>query len=173
MSKKLLKKKSHIKNGGNGLFAKKIFHKGDIVCEYFGMVVTKDQVFKTFTNNKENYMTKIHPYVRDYDDNTVIIGTEDKDLFKCGVLVNDSNKLSTNEEKDMKNYVKESMNKANVDIIIKDNKAYYKAIKRIKKGEELYAHYGIGYWLLSQGIEPQMIAIMNRDMGGFDKFYKN
>lgn len=172
MSKKLLKKKSKILNAGNGLFAKKIFYKGDLVCEYFGMVVPKEQTFESYQLNKENYIKKIHPYVRDLNETNVIVGTEDKDLFKCGVLVNDTVKLKSTETKDMRDYVNESLKNSNVDIIIKDNKAYYRALKRIKKGEEILAHYGIGYWLLEMEVEPKMIAIMNRDMGGFEQFYK-
>lgn len=172
MSKKLLKKKSNIKNAGNGLFAKKIFYKGDIVCEYAGQVMSKEETFESYQLDHNNYTKKIHPYVRDLSDTKVVVGKEyPGNLYKSGVLVNDASILKTDEEKDMINYVKESLKKSNVDIFVKDNKAYYKAIKKIRKGDEILAHYGIAYWLLYNGVDAQMIAIMNRDIGGFEKFY--
>lgn len=171
MSKKIIKKKSKISNAGNGMFAKKIFHRGDIVCEYFGMIVSKDTIYESYMRDKENYITKIHPYVRDLDDKRVIIGKENKDIYKSGVLVNDGAMLKTDEIEDMKKYINESLSKANVEIVIKGDKALYLAKKRIKKGEECYAHYGLGYWLLGNGVDPKMIAIMDRDMGGFDRLY--
>ena len=172
MSKKLFKKKSKIKNAGNGLFAKKIFYKGDLVCEYAGNIMTKEETFEQYQLDHNNYIKKIHPYIRDLSQTKVVVGKEyPNNLYKCGVLINDGAKLKTSNDKDMENYVKESLKKSNVDIIIKDGKAYYKAIKKIRKNDEILAHYGIAYWLLSNGVEAKMIAIMNRDMGGFDRFY--
>ena len=85
----LVKKKSNIRNAGNGLFANKIFRKGDNVAEYFGVPVTKDHIYKLYMNDPKHYMKEVHPFVRDIDDNRVIVGGMEKDLFKCGVLVND------------------------------------------------------------------------------------
>ena len=88
-------------------------------------------------------------------------------------------KVTYNEDKlqplmeDMKTYVDTSLKNSNVDIVIRNGKPYYMAIKRIKKGQEILAHYGIGYWLLEMDTDPKMIAIMDRDMGGFGQFYKN
>ena len=173
MSRKLLKKKSKIQDAGNGLFAKKQFYKGDLVCEYNGLVVSKEQTYKAYQINKDNYLKKLHPYIRDLNKDSVIIGEEDKkNLYKCGVLVNDASCLKTTEEKDIQNYVNNSLKNSNVDVILKDKKLYYRAIKRIKKGQEILAHYSIGWWLMYQGVEAKMISIMNRDMGGFERFYK-
>lgn len=173
MSKKptKYKAKSKISNAGNGLFAKKIFYKGDIVCEYFGMLIGKEELYKSYNKDSDNYLKKIHPFTRNFDNTRIVIGTENKDLDKCGVLINDAKRLMTDKMTDMQKYVTESMRFANVDIVVKDGKMYYVALKRIKKNQEFYSHYGIGYWLLWNGIEPQMIAIMHRDMGGFDRFY--
>ena len=174
MTKYLYKDKSKIRGAGNGLFAKKIFRKGEIVCEYHGLYVTKEQIYESYTKNKDNYMKKIHPYIRDISNDKVVIGMEEKDLFKSGVLVNDFKKLYSKKITDIMTYVRESMKNKNVDIVIdnKTNKPYYVATKRIKKGNEFYAHYGIGFWLLGTGMSPSELSKMDKDLGGFNKFYK-
>lgn len=172
MSKNLIKKQSNIHKAGNGLFANKIFRKGDNVAEYFGMPVTKDQIYESYMKDKDNYMKKIHPFVRDINDDSVVVGTMEKDLYKCGVLVNDGAKLTSTKLSDMRKYIQDSTKKENVAIALGGEFPVYRAIKRIKKGREFYAHYGIGYWLLSMGIPPNEISDMNKKMGGFNKFYK-
>lgn len=168
----LVKKKSNIRNAGNGLFANKIFRKGDNVAEYFGVPVTKDHIYKLYMNDPKHYMKEVHPFVRDIDDNRVIVGGMEKDLFKCGVLVNDFAKLTSTKPTDIRKYIKDSTKNENVAIALGGEFPMYRALKRIKKGREFYAHYGVGYWLLSMGMPPDEISEMNKKMGGFNKLYK-
>jgi hypothetical protein len=46
----------------------------------------------------------------------------------------------------------------------------YYSTRIIKKGEELYVHYGIGYWLLHIGCSPEAISRFN-DMYNFASLY--
>ena len=172
MSKNLVQKKSNIRNAGNGLFANKIFRKGDNVAEYFGVPVTKDHIYKLYNNDKNHYMKEIHPFIRDIDDTRVIVGGMDKNINKCGVLVNDFAKLTSTKPSDIKKYIRDSTKNENVAIALGGEFPVYRALKRIKKGKEFYAHYGWAYWLLSMGIPPNEISDLNKKMGGFSKLYK-
>ena len=169
---KLVQKKSNIRNAGNGLFANKIFRKGENVAEYFGVPVTKDHIYKLYNNDVKHYMKQVHPFVRDIDDTRVIVGGMDKDIYKCGVLVNDGAKLTSTKPSDIRAYIRDSTKMENVAIALGGEFPVYRAIKRVKSGREFYAHYGVGYWLLSMGVPPDEISEMNKKMGGFNKLYK-
>ena len=172
MSKKLLIKKSKIPAAGDGLFAKKIFHKNEVVSTYFGPVLPKEHIYKSYVKDPDKYLKKIHPYVRDINETHVVIGTKDKDLMKCGVLINDFAKLSSINKEDIQEYVNKSMKNANVKIMNATNHPIYVTIKRVKKGEEFYAHYSIGYWLMEMGMKPEQIDELNTKYN-FESFYKN
>ena len=171
MSKKLIIKKSKIPGAGDGLFAKKIFHKNEIVSTYFGPILPKKHIYQSYMKNPELYLKKIHPYVRDINDNQVVVGTKEKDLMKCGVLVNDYAKLTSTKKEDIQEYVNKSMKNANVTIMNTENHPVYVTIKRVKKGEEFYAHYSVGYWLMEMGIKPEQIEELNKKHN-FEEFYK-
>jgi len=168
---KLVKKKSKIRNAGDGLFANKIFRKGENVAEYFGVPVRKDHIYKLYNNDIKHYMKKIHPFLRDISNERVIVGGMDKDIYKCGVLVNDGAKLTSAKLTDIIKYIKDSTKMENVAIALGGEFPVYRALKRIKSGKEFYAHYGVGYWLLDQGIPPNEISEMDKKMGGFNKYY--
>ena len=42
-----------------------------------------------------------------------------------------------------------------------------------EKSNELYAHYGPGYWLLAMGVSPIKVSELDKEFGGFNKFYKH
>ena len=168
---KLVQKKSKIRNAGNGLFANKIFRKGENVAESFGVPVSKDHIYKLYNNDPKHYMTQVHPFVRDVTDNQVVVGGMDKDIYKCGVLVNDGAKLTSAKLTDIIQYIKASTKMENVAIALGGEFPVYRAIKRVKSGREFYAHYGVGYWLLSMGMAPNEISDLNKKMGGFNKYY--
>jgi SET domain-containing protein len=158
---------SNLDNANNGLFAKTIFHKGDIVCEYAGNIKNKTYMAELYISNYKEYL-HLHKYVRDLDNDRVIIGDHkliDNDWMKSGVYVNDGACLDVsvnyNPVKDGKliaTYIDNSKMKQNVEAITQDDKIYYVATKRIKKGEEIYAHYGKHYWLLLSGIHAGQLC---------------
>ncbi len=159
----LISKKSKIDNAGIGLFSKKQFKKGDYVVTYSGDVLSNDEIYKFYCEDKENYIKNIHPFVRDFSNN-VIIGKINKDIDKCGVLVNDYAKLKSTNQKDIQEYVKLSLQYANVKekIPLRGMAPEYVAIKRIKKNEEIYVHYGIGWWLMQLGVSAQEVDKLNK-----------
>jgi len=158
----LISKKSKI-DAGIGLFARKQFKKGDLVVTYFGDILSNDDIYNLYCKDKENYIKNIHPYVRDFSNNNVVIGKINKDINKCGVLVNDYAKLKSTNRKDIQEYVKLSLKYANVKEQIGKEYPEYVAIKRIKKNEEIYVHYGIGWWLMHFGISAQEVDKMNKE----------
>jgi len=167
---KLISKKSNIPDAGFGLFSKKYFKKGDLIVTYFGTVIPKEDMYEVFFNNKEKYIKEIHPFIRDISDDIIVFGQVDKDMNKCGVLVNDYTSLKSTDKKDIEEYVKLSLKNANVRVTYDNEYPEYVALRRIKKNEEIYVHYGVGYWLLSIGISPQDISKMNQEYN-FDNYY--
>jgi len=171
MSKKLLIKKSNRPNAGDGLFAKKIFSKGDYVVTYFGLLVPRQIIVNEYNTNKDNYLTKLHPYLREIDNNNQLLGRVDKDVNKCGVMVNDYSKIESKSIEDIKRYVDSSTRNANVYIMDGNKYPIYKALNKIRKEKELYAHYGVSYWLLSMGLTSEEVLEINKNIGGFRKLY--
>ena len=63
------------------------------------------------------------------------------------------NKIIVKAIVDGKHYSK-SKNICNVEVLNTTDFPIYVAKKDIKKGQELFVHYGIHYWLLDLGISP-------------------
>lgn len=152
---------SLIPKAGLGLFAKKIYRKGEIVCEYAGNHCEKSIMMELYLENIEEYL-RIHQYARDLDEDTVIIGDPElgkADLGKSGVYVNDGACLQPGKhDRDaIQRYVRLSMKACNVEPLVQGDKLFYVASKRIKKGEEIYAHYGPHYWLLLGGVPADQL----------------
>lgn len=147
-------KKSLIENAGIGLFAKEYIPKNTPIVIYFGNILSNQEVLSLYSKNKPEYITTIAPYLRDSGNSNIIIdGRIDLDNINLmGKLVNDYSNLDNG----ITHYL-ESHTKCNV--IIKETHDFpiYYSLKNINKGEELYAHYGLGYWLLLKGIEPDQI----------------
>ncbi len=158
--------KSNLYDAEKGLFAKALFRKGDKVCEYAGEIKDKTDMADFYQYDQEGYM-KIHRYIRDLDNERVIIGDHElvkNDWMKSGVYVNDGACLDLTIKYDhdihqdiMSAYIDNSEMKQNVEAVTQDDKVYYIATKRIKKGEEIYAHYGKHYWLLLSGISIEQL----------------
>lgn len=161
-------KKSDLDGANKGVFAKSLFHKGDVICEYAGDIKSKTYMADLYESNYNEYL-KLHKYARDLNSNTVVIGDHklaEEDWIKSGVYVNDGACLDTSINYDscleqhielISRYVCNSKMKQNVEPIVRDGKIYYIAIKRIKKEEELYTHYGKHYWLLLSGIGAEKL----------------
>lgn len=152
---------SNLDNAGMGLFAKAMFHKGEIVCEYAGEIKYKTQMGKLYESDYDEYL-KIHKFVRALDRDRVVVGDPkliNDDWMKSGVYVNDGACLDTSIKYDLDpnckliaRYHELSMQRQNVEAYVNEDKIYYVATKRIKKGDEIYTHYGKHYWLLLSGI---------------------
>lgn len=168
---KLESNKSRINDAGFGLFSKKYFKKGDFVVTYFGQFFSKNEIYDIYTQNKFNYIKNIHPFIRDVSNNSVIYGQKHENINKCGVLVNDYVQLKSTDRKDIQEYIKLSTKNANVIVNFDNEYPEYIAIKRIKKNEEIYVHYGLGWWFMHLGISAEEINKMNT-VYNFDKYYK-
>jgi SET domain-containing protein len=144
---------------GTSLFAKKNIKKGTPLLIYYGDINDKNEIYKEYINDKENYIKNIGPYIRDINDNKVVNGIkylDNENLKLCGVLVNDYCNIKNNDKNEMLKYI-ESKKNCNVEIIETNDFPIYYSIKKIKKDEEICAHYGIGYWLLHMGIDADKI----------------
>lgn len=148
-----------INEKGKSLFAKKTIKKGTPIIIYYGDIIDKKEIYNEYVNDRENYIKNIGPYIRDIDDNKVVNGVgylEHENLNLCGVLVNDYCCINNDNKIEMLKYI-ESKNNCNVEIIETNDFPIYYSTKKIKKDEEICAHYGIGYWLLNIGIDADKI----------------
>jgi len=152
---KIVISESTIAGAGRGLFAKKNISRGEIVCEYWGKSLSKDFTTSRYLDDPSNYLLHTHPYLRDLDESVVIMGEYDDNLKHSGVLVNDGAKLD--DINDISNYLERSKSMANVSAVKMKDKLFYIASKRITKGNEIFASYGPGYWLLASGVSPERL----------------
>lgn len=136
-----------------GLFSRTMFRKGDTVCKYAGRKVRKVHNVEMYVNDRDFYLSEIHPYARDLSDDMVIVG--DREIPNSGVFVNDGACLSSGSSQDIQRYVRESERRANVITEVRGDQIFYIATKRIKKGEEVLTSYGAHYWLLLQGVPAE------------------
>ena len=71
-----------------------------------------------------------------------------------GVYVNDYDKLKNTNIQEMKRYAKTAQ-KCNLEIADTLDFPIYFSRRKIKKDEELFAHYSVGYWLLYLGTKVE------------------
>lgn len=163
MKQKVVIKKSKIANAGDGVYAQSLFRKGDRVCEYAGDIVDKEHTMDIYLMDRVRYLREIHPYARDLDEMHVIIGDRQLGLDpeRCGVYVNDAGSLKDTSDASIAEYTATSVKCNVMPVPDADNKnIYYVATKRIKRGEEIYAHYGVHYWLLLNGVPAEKLLKM-------------
>jgi hypothetical protein len=144
-------------NGGKGLFAKEDIPANHPVVIYYGKRTNSDEIFQAYEDNPENYLKNIFPYVRDTERNEAINGATalgHKNNNVLGVYVNDYDKLKNSTKKEMKRYAKTAQ-KCNLEIADTLDFPIYFSRRKIKKDEELFAHYSIGYWLLHLGTKVE------------------
>lgn len=162
--------KSKIK--GNGLFAKRHIPKGLPVVVYYGDKITDQEVYDLYMNNPQKYYD-INRYIRGTPNGYSVLGTKDTNTVLMGVYVNDVACISCDKKdinKDvLENYAK-TINQCNLKTVDTDDYPVYSSTKRIKKNDELYAHYGIGYWLSAIGCSPLEISELNKQYD-FSSFY--
>jgi SET domain-containing protein len=111
---------STLVGAGKGLFAKREFHAGDVICEYIGKMLSVKEVFRL----------EDHSYLMRLGSPNIYI--DGKDVFSFARHINDNrNKLKHNVK--FEKYPQE-------------RKALVVAIKNIKPGDELFVDYGKWYW---------------------------
>ena len=148
---------SKIKNAGYGIFSNRFIEKNTPIVIYYGDFLTKDETMDLYLQDKNNYIQNIAPYIRDSGIEDMVINgvssLEMDNINLMGSLVNDIANIDIG----INQYLS-TRDKCNV--IIKETQSYpiYYSNRDINKNEELYAHYGIGYWLLDKGIEPNKLS---------------
>jgi len=145
-------RKSNIKGAGNGVFALADIKKGDVVC-YYKVFVTKSHIeklrdasFAWEKNGKfaigdyrkaEEYSTNVGQFINDASS----LRLTDADFSELeGVPYIDSEWYRSK----LEGYYLASVAGSNVQM---DDAFIIHACKDIKKGDELYLHYGYKYWL--------------------------
>lgn len=147
-----IKVSSFIKDKLNkGMFATRDIKKGENICVYFGDIIDENELYDKYNTNP-----KIMKYIRKGNGFLVDASIIDKidNLKLLGGYVNDISKPKSKLKKDLLFYDKTKFI-CNVEVVETNDFPIYRARKNIKKGSELFVHYGIHYWLLDMGIKPQ------------------
>ena len=122
----LVAKTSTIPNSGNGLFAKKDFKKGQIICNFTGELIDNDKLEdKDFSGPRGHYL--------------IDLGEKTLDTYDSNCLAKYANDVEGPGKTDKKN---------NSIIYSTRNgtSAYICATRDIKVGEEIFLNYGKDYW---------------------------
>lgn len=140
-------KESLIEGAGLGVFATEDINQGNILTEYHGSKMTHEQ----YTNYQFN--TKIDTAIVFLEFYT-LGNTNQYNSKQCGQMINDCDSISGKYyetidalNQDITSYNNKSLANCNVDVTIRDNLHHMKSLTQINKGQELYFHYGHGYWL--------------------------
>ena len=135
---------------GQGLYAKKSFTKGEIICGYFGKMVPTADIEKN--EYKSDYLIELG-----LDENGVHMSVDsadsDIDVSGYGKFVNDPIF-----ENAINSYI---LVQAHAD---GNEYIYMVATKGIKNGDEILCNYGVGYWEAEQFLKlsPPLQAEINR-----------
>lgn len=147
-----IKVSKYIKDKYNkGVFATRDIKKGENVCIYFGDIIDESNLIDIYEKKPEimKYIRKGNGFLVDAS----IISKID-DIKLLGGYVNDISKPKSKKKKDLINYDKTKFI-CNIEVVETNDFPLYRARKDIKKGSELFVHYGIGYWLLDMGVKPE------------------
>jgi len=141
--------------------------KGSPVVIYYGEKMTSEQNLKAYLSDPKKYLTELAPYIRGHPNNpeqsidaSKIVEDVKKHLPNvCGVIVNDVSKPKSLRLSDLLVY-RGTEKECNLEPSPYPTRDYplYIAKRKIKKGEILTVHYGLGYWLLQMGVPPQNLA---------------
>jgi hypothetical protein len=146
-------KKSLIENAGNGLFAKKKYKKGDLICFY-------DCEERNISSIDDFIYSIINPFNKKlyigYSEIRSERGTGQFINDYCMFILNDDDRddrgfyklTSKNINNKIKEYIHISKIHTNVEFKKdKTNLLNVYASKEINENDEFYLHYGIDYWL--------------------------
>ncbi len=148
---------------GNGVFARMNIQKNDLVTfypvdivEYYPGGKRKEKIpgkiYFSKRLKRKNNLTNIinydnHSYACHLNENFTLIADPDfKNPTHLGHLINDVG-IHDSTEQSIEKY-KETLDKTNCQIYQSNNdlKIVVIATKNIEKGNELFLHYGVGYW---------------------------
>lgn len=163
---------SKIKNAGQGLFARKHIHRSQPLVVYYGTKITDKEVYDMYIHNLEGYHT-LNPFIRGTPNGFSIIGEKSEISVLQGAYVNDIACINCSKDQITKKILQDYANtikQCNLRTVDTLDYPIYYTTKSINKGEELYVHYGIGYWLLHIGCRPEEISKYN-EMYDFESLY--
>jgi hypothetical protein len=165
--------KSHIKNGGNGLFASSYFTKNVPMVIYYGHLLTHQQVYDIYMDHQEIYY-QMSDDLRGTSGNNVILGDRNNtNPNLLGVYVNDISFINCPKNEINRNILSkyaQTHQVCNLKVVDTPDYPVYVTTCRVKKDEELYVHYGIGYWLTHIGCTPDEISTLN-DYYDYESLY--
>ena len=158
---------SKIEGAGLGLFAGKQISSSQPVVIYYGSKMLSEDVYDLFMSNPESY-GEAQSIIRETPNGYAIRGEKTEKTALHGVYVNDVAKIQCEKDSVDRDALVEYINSAkncNLKTIDTSDYPVYVSTRRIKKHEELYVHYGIGYWLLQMGYGPEELNVL-------DQYYK-
>lgn len=173
-------KKSQIKDAGLGLYSKKVIQRNQPVVVYYGTKLSTNDVYDKYVNNPDEYkeMNKVsrgtpngYSIIGTYTNVPNLQGVYVNDIASLKMYFDDYDKNNHDYNKNMLRDYAKTVTKCNLKTIDTTDYPVYYATRGIKKGEELYAHYGIGYWLMANGFPPEEISHMN-NLYNFESMYK-
>ena len=123
---------SNIANSGNGLFANQDFEKGVIITGYEGTLTSLED----YTNDSD--------YALRIDDQLIVGNPVYTNSSQAAQFINDIRAIT--KFSDIEHYI-DSIPLINSYLVKYGDQYIAMSIKEIKKGEELYFHYGINYWI--------------------------
>jgi hypothetical protein len=151
---------------GRTLRAKRHIPKSTPVVIYYGETKTIDDNLSEYFDDPKKYIEEQGPYIRGHPIKKDISIDATKIVYEnfsktpsnlVGVLVNDIAKPKSLKIEDLKEYLNTS-SRCNLETIPTSDYPLYVAKRKIKKGEILTVHYGLGYWLLHMGVPPEKIS---------------
>jgi len=156
--------KLNIAKGEKGLFASIDIEADKPVVIYYGDILKHEDILKIYMEDKNKYL-QISSYLRGNGENMVVnglLGKKEDNANLQGVYVNDRWSLPVIVKNDLKSSkAKKEYNKylsmiPKTNLYVRETADYpvYYSKRAIKKDEELYVSYGIGYWLTKNGIDP-------------------
>ncbi len=156
---------------GNYLVAKRNISRGEPVVIYWGKIVPISESYERWVNkmNPAEYLEWAQ-YLRGVKEGQGSVdgsayldlkraGLDKISLNLAGVLANDAAMPRSLDSKQLQIY-KESEKICNLSTQFSDSHPFpiYYANRKIRKGEKLVVHYGLGYWLLQLGVPPEKIS---------------
>lgn len=167
---------SHVIGGGKGLFTVSNYRKNTPMVIYYGDKITDQQVYDMYIKNPNDYYDNF-AYFRGTPNGYVVNGkiVTTTNLNICGVYANDIQSITCNKEELTKEILKtyaHSITACNLKVVDTRDYPVYSTSMRVKKGDELYVHYGIGYWLAYIRCTPEEISDLN-DEYDFSSLYED
>lgn len=156
--------KLELLKGEKGLFALNDIEADKPVVIYYGDKCEHDDILQIYKEDRMKY-NEILPYLRGNGKGLVVNGLtakKEENPNLLGVYANDRWSLPKISKADLKgakakreyNKYISMMQKANLYAVETLDYPVYYSKRAIKKDDELYASYGIGFWLAKYGIEP-------------------